>query len=160
MLTSDFTLKKYELLCQSILAAGYSIWTVSRYKENDAQPDHLVIFRHDIDRRPQNALKMALLEHELGIHSTFYIRMVQSVFQPDIVRKIASLGHEIGYHYETLAKARGNQAKAIELFESELSLAAHYRHTITANCGAGMIIKPSAYRVKRFICSNVIIAAI
>ena len=34
---------------------------------------------------------------------------------------IANMGHEIGYHYETLDKAKGNYEKAITIFENELS---------------------------------------
>ena len=29
----------------------------------------LLLFRHDVDRRPENAMKMAVLERELGVTS-------------------------------------------------------------------------------------------
>lgn len=62
----------------------------------------LVILRHDVDARPQNSLKLAYLEHSLGIHGTYYFRM-PNTFHVSIIREIAALGHEIGYHYETMA---------------------------------------------------------
>jgi hypothetical protein len=37
------------------------------------------------------------------------------------------LGHEVGYHYETLAKANGDSERAIGLFERELS---QFRHVV------------------------------
>jgi hypothetical protein len=37
-----------------------------------------------------------------------------------MIRRIASLGHEIGYHYEDLALAKGNHEKALALFERHL----------------------------------------
>lgn len=63
---------------------------------------------------------MAQIEHEYGIRSTYYFRTVKDVFKPMIIKKIASLGHEIGFHYEVLDKAKGDVKKAIEIFEKEL----------------------------------------
>ena len=31
------------------------------------------------------------------------------------------LGHEVGYHYEVLSKAKGDYEKAIQMFEQELN---------------------------------------
>jgi hypothetical protein len=58
------------------------------------------LLRHDVDRLPKNALKVAQLENRLGIQSVYFFRMVSHVFKPEIIKQIASLGHEIGYHYE------------------------------------------------------------
>jgi hypothetical protein len=63
---------------------------------------------------------MAKLESLLGIKSSYYFRCKKGRFEDNIIREIMSLGHEIGYHYETLAKTDGNYARAIEIFESEL----------------------------------------
>ena len=65
-------------------------------------PHAFVILRHDVDARPQNSLRLARLEHTLGIWGTYYFR-IPHTFQPSIIQEIASLGHEIGYHYETMA---------------------------------------------------------
>ena len=37
-----------------------------------------------------------------------------------MIARIADMGHEIGYHYETLTKARGNVQAAIDMFADEL----------------------------------------
>ena len=60
----------------------------------------IVILRHDVDRRPLNALTTAKLENELGIRGTYYFRIVPESFDETIIKQIAELGHEIGYHYE------------------------------------------------------------
>jgi hypothetical protein len=117
----DFTLPKYREMCQSILASGYSVWPIVRYIASQDIPGRVVLLRHDVDRRPGNALRMAQLEHELGIRATYYVRMTRSAFRPAMLRKIAAMGHEVGYHYETLAKARGNIRRAVALFEHELA---------------------------------------
>lgn len=62
----------------------------------------LCILRHDVDRRPNNALAIAKLENELGIKSTYYFRIVPESFNEDIIKKIVDMGHEIGYHYEEI----------------------------------------------------------
>jgi len=64
----------------------------------------LVVLRHDIDGKLGNALRMAELEHELGIQSTYYFGFPYT-FKPEIIGKIQALGHEVGYHYEVLSKA-------------------------------------------------------
>jgi hypothetical protein len=40
---------------------------------------------------------------------------------PQIIKKIAELGHEIGYHYEDLSIFGGNETKAIKHFEEKLT---------------------------------------
>lgn len=65
----------------------------------------LCILRHDVDKLPENSLATAKMENELGIRGTYYFRIVPESFDEQIIREIASLGHEIGYHYEELDTA-------------------------------------------------------
>ena len=116
----DFTLSKYREMCQAILTCGYSAWSIGRYIVARDTPDLVVLLRHDIDRLPGCALRMARLEHELGLQATYYVRVIPSVCRPKVLKEIAAMGHEIGYHYETLVKARGNGQQAVALFEREL----------------------------------------
>jgi len=94
----DFTIEKYRELCLALLDGGYTPLTVYSYLNKELNTGKLVILRHDIDRKPMNALKMAKLEHELGVKSTYYFRHVKDVFKPEIIEKIRDLGHEVGYH--------------------------------------------------------------
>ena len=71
MIMRDFTLKKYNELCLALLDSGYTPLTVYSYLEGQKNKK-LVVLRHDIDRKKMNALRMAELEHELGIQSTYY----------------------------------------------------------------------------------------
>jgi len=117
----DFTLDKYRELCQAVINSGYQVLTVRRYLENPDVSPQLVILRHDVDRSPGNALKMAELERELDISATYYFRKRRHTFKPEIIRSIAQMGHEIGYHYEALVKASGDYGRAIQVFEAELN---------------------------------------
>ena len=76
--------------------------------------------RHDVDARPDHSLHFARLQHELGITGTYYFRAVPGSWDEGIIREIASLGHEIGYHYEDMDFANGDPHKAINLFEHHL----------------------------------------
>lgn len=110
----DFTLKTYQKLLKDLRDKGYHFLPVEQHA---SQPrEKLVILRHDVDRLPQNSLVMAALEHELGIHGTYYFRIVAGSLEGRIIRKIAELGHEIGYHYEDLETAGGQTDKAYDLF--------------------------------------------
>lgn len=115
----DFTLAKYEDMCNEIIQYKCIPITVERYF-SDKNIKKFIILRHDVDRQPENALDMAISENKLGIKSTYYFRTTTEVFKPKIIRKIREMGHEIGYHYEVLDKAGGDFERAIELFEKEL----------------------------------------
>jgi len=131
----DFTYKTYELLLRTILKKGYKIYTVQEYLEN-ASKRRVVILRHDVDRSLNNALDLAKIEYKLGIRSTYYFRT--STFKLSVVKEIAKMGHEIGYHYETLFKAKGNYEKAIIIFENELKYMRKY-FQIKTICAHGNI---------------------
>ncbi|WP_135610678.1 hypothetical protein [Methanococcoides sp. AM1] len=114
----DFTIHKFQLLCEAIVAT-YPTVTMSEYM-NKEHPARFVLMRHDVDRMPGHALETARVEHELGIRATYYFRSIKSVFKPEIMMQIQDMGHEIGYHYETLSEANGDPEKGIELFQSHL----------------------------------------
>ena len=88
--------------------------------------DKTVVMRHDVDEKAYNALKMAQLEHKLGIRSTYFFRIVKQSNVPEVIRGIAALGHEIGYHYEDLATAEGDMEKATASFEKNLAYFREY----------------------------------
>lgn len=117
----DFTLTKYCQLCLAILKAGYTPVTVAQILQTSHLTERLVVLRHDIDRMPASALAMARAEHEMGVCSTYYIRFVRGVYSDKTVRAIAELGHEVGYHYETMAKTGGDVQAAFQLFVRELT---------------------------------------
>lgn len=117
----DFTLAKYQQLCQAIIDADYQVITIRQFLEAENPPTNVAILRHDVDRKPKGALEMARMEAGLGLAATYYFRHTGNVYKPGLIKQVAGLGHEVGYHYETLAKAGGDPAKAFQGFQSELS---------------------------------------
>ncbi len=80
-----------------------------------------ISFRHDVDRKPEKSLKMAQLEHEYGVKATYYFRMKPESYNEKIIREIIALGHEIGYHYESLCDTNGDFALGLEDFKENLA---------------------------------------
>ncbi len=121
----DFTLKSYKTLMVALMEAGYAFQTFGDFMLSPAQ-GMTVVLRHDVDEKAWNALKMAQLENGLGIHATYFFRIVKQSNVPEVIRQIAALGHEIGYHYEDLALAEGDESKAMDSFEKHLSYFREY----------------------------------
>jgi hypothetical protein len=116
----DFTLKAYTSYAEAILRSGLPAVRVDEYLSAPMKPASFCIFRHDVDRKPANALRLARLENRLGIPATYYFRAKRSTFRPAMMEEIAGLGHEVGYHYESLSDCRGDMDAAIEDFRRNL----------------------------------------
>jgi hypothetical protein len=79
-----------------------------------------VILRHDVDKYPAHSLKTALLQADMGIKGTYYFRAVPCSWNENIIREIHELGHEVGYHYESLTVCHGDMEKAYADFKRNL----------------------------------------
>ena len=79
-----------------------------------------MLLRHDVDLHAERSLATARIEAELGIRASYYFRVVPQSNQPAIIKAIADLGHEIGYHYEDMAICGGDVEKAKKHFETQL----------------------------------------
>lgn len=128
---TDFTLYQYRHLLESLLQQDYQFLTFEQYCEQKSSPHRpiasspdspkYILLRHDVDLKAANSLATAQIEHELGIRATYYFRVVPQSNQPDIIRAIAALGHEIGYHYEDMALMQGDTKKAYAHFQQQLN---------------------------------------
>ena len=96
----DFTLEKYSALLDALKTYSFQE----------------LIMRHDVDLKPRNSLRTAKMEAEKGINGIYYFRAVPESWDEGIIKKIASLGHEIGYHYESLTTCKGDVDKAYDDF--------------------------------------------
>jgi hypothetical protein len=107
----DFTITKYRQLLTALLSKGYAFQTFTDFIEKPN--DKVVVMRHDVDRLPGNALKMARLEHGMGVAATYYFRAVPVSWDEGIMREIAGMGHEVGYHYENLESVVSGQRSEV-----------------------------------------------
>lgn len=115
----DFTLTTYKKLLQDLLTNGYSFQTLQDFI---LRPENkVVILRHDVDAHPQNSLRFARIQSSNRIEGTYFFRAVPQSFDEAIIREIASLGHEIGYHYECVTTCNGNLEDAFDDFQKNLT---------------------------------------
>lgn len=115
----DFSHQMYLQLLRQLQKAGYDFQTLAGFI--DAPLPRSVILRHDIDITALPALRLARLEKQHGIQGSYYFRTTRFSFRPKIMREIAALGHEIGYHYEDLTRNDGNMGLAIKDFMRNLA---------------------------------------
>ena len=100
----DFTLRIYDELLEAIIAYSFES----------------LILRHDVDLLPHNSLRMARLEADKGVLGVYYFRAVPESWDESIIKQISTLGHEIGYHYESLTTCNGDVDKAYKDFCTNL----------------------------------------
>ena len=116
----DFTLEAYKEYVEIIIKKYDNILRFDKYFTINEIPKSFVIFRHDVDRSLKRALNMARIENSLGVSSTYYFRMKPHTFIPPIITEISELGHEIGYHYESLSDTNGSLNLALNDFKNNL----------------------------------------
>ena len=121
----DFTLESYRSLILAFQAAGYRFLTFEEMMVKSVEGKK-VVMRHDVDELAWNALKMAQLEHRFGVRATYFFRIVKQSNVPEVIEQIVKLGHEVGYHYEDLATAEGNEERAIVSFRQNLEYFRQY----------------------------------
>lgn len=117
---TDFTLAAYGAYLALIRAKYESILTFADLLSNRELPGSFCAIRHDVDRKPENAIQMARLEHAMGMRATYYFRVKPHTFKPAIIQAISELGHEVGYHYENMSDCDGNVEAALEDFSLKL----------------------------------------
>jgi hypothetical protein len=107
--------------------------------------DPIVIIRHDVDFSVEAAFEMAQLEHQLGVYSTYFIRIDARYYNPfeltnlQKLQQILKLGHDIGLHYSTahaelqdvsLHESVGRQLRALrELLGHNIIAGAPHEHS-------------------------------
>ena len=100
---SDFSYESYKNLLSTGKNCGYSFQTFTPQNINKANS---IFIRHDIDIDLKDALNMAVLEHKMGIKTTYFLMLRSPVYNlfsrenNEYVKQIISLGHQIGLHYD------------------------------------------------------------
>lgn len=128
----DFTLDIYRELLETLQTKGYELVSYSDYCRNIDKSTNrniegkFVILRHDVDAKPENSLRTAQIERSIGAKASYYFRVGRESNNPDVIRAIVQLGHEIGYHYEDMSLCNGNAEKAYSHFTSWLEYFRYY----------------------------------
>jgi hypothetical protein len=116
----DFTIRTYKQLLEALNNSSYAFQPFAEFIENPAEK--AIVLRHDVDAKKLNSLLFAKIQAEAGIKGTYYFRVVSQSYDEAIIREIAAMGHEIGYHYETMDTCRGDIDMAYDKFCRNLEL--------------------------------------
>jgi hypothetical protein len=124
----DFTLRKYTELLQKLTKNHYLFVTFEYYclHKVELESERFIILRHDVDLKAENSLATAKIEQSLGVAASYYFRVVEQSNKPEVIKSIAALGHEIGYHYEDMTICEGDTEKAKAHFEKQLAYFRQY----------------------------------
>ena len=116
----DFTLRTFQFLINSLKKYNYHFLTYEKFV-NWNNLNKVVVMRHDVDHKPENAVKMAQLEKDMGISASYFIGQVNNSYSKNAINCIVKMGHELGYHYNDLAMSNGSFEKAFESFKRNLA---------------------------------------
>ncbi len=101
---TTFTRRRY----RALLARASTLYRFVPMREFTAAAG-TCLWRHDVDFSPQAALRLARIEHSIGVRCT-YLFLLRGTFynlleerNARIVRSIAALGHEVGLHFDPAA---------------------------------------------------------
>ena len=98
---SDFTLGNYRALLK-IAKERYTFRFFTNFDKNEK----FVLWRHDIDFSVENALKLAQIESEEGISTTYCVLLHSKFYNllekdsVEYIREIIGMGHRIGLHFD------------------------------------------------------------
>jgi len=104
----DFTTAKYKQLLSALKGLGVPFAGFSDIA--GGQFETFIVLRHDVDKKPENALKLAKIEAAESVKASYHFRASDNGFQDNYISEIAGLGHEIAYHYEDLSALAGRNA--------------------------------------------------
>ena len=99
MAGASFDLNQYRELIAAAQAGGYS-W--ARFDHAPLPGD--LFLRHDVDLSLEAAFEMGRLEHELGVHATYFLMTGSDFYNLDsqvgryVVRQLRQWGHGVGQH--------------------------------------------------------------
>ena len=93
------------------------VWQVADYLSLGASPPPpFAILRFDVDYREPHAVHLAEIATQHGLRGSFYFRRRGDAFPLAAMRATQALGHEVGYHYETLGACVGEWECARQQF--------------------------------------------
>lgn len=98
-----FTYDGYRHLIKLLKKHRYEF---SSYFSDQKTSTKCVVFRHDIDNDIEKAIRLAEIEHEEKVFSTFFVLLTSDFYNvfssrnATFLRTILSLGHEIGLHFD------------------------------------------------------------
>src|SRR3989344_4449822 len=120
----DFSLRHYEECLRNAQRQGYAFLPLKEYGVED-RFEKKIFMRHDVDFRIDIAKQMFDVEQELGVNSTYFLRLhnynLFSLESYYFIKELMESKSEIGFHY-TEEFARLMSENPQEMFKRELKV--------------------------------------
>lgn len=130
-----FIYSTWEKICQDI-SKNYKTIKLNQILDYDRDEKYIVI-KHDVETNPQKALDLAKIEHRYNIKATYYVQADLVYKHHKTLQQIASLGHEVTYHYDVLDANGGDFEKAIVEFSTNVKKFEDYGFKVQTVCPHG-----------------------
>jgi len=127
----NFTLKHYEEICNLIAKSQYKIC----FFNDCLDYEKLIILRHDIDAGIDQSFKIAKIENEYNLKSTFFLWLrspFYNIFEKkytDIIYNIVKLGHQIDLHFDESVYKIENEKDLNKFVKREIKITEYYFYT-------------------------------
>ncbi len=131
----------YRELLHTFLDAGFVHCSHAQAFDHSSLPEKAAFVRHDVDHDLKTAIKMAHIEHDLGIRSTYFLlhpgdfgqtrnyygaivrgRIVPSAGMQAAARELVALGHEVGLHNDLVQLSMKTGRTIEELLGEQLEI--------------------------------------
>jgi len=96
-----------------------------------------IAIKHDVETNVPKALVLAKIEAKYNITATYYVQADLLDDNYKLLQEIASLGHEVTYHYDVLDANNGDFGKSIEEFKVNLTKFKKYGFEVQTVCPHG-----------------------
>ena len=97
----SMNLNSYKILIEFFKARNY----IFSFFSEPYSLKNIIYLRHDVDILVEDAVKLAELENQIGVKSTYFFLVNTNIYNlssyknRNLLNKIISFGHEIGLHY-------------------------------------------------------------
>ncbi|RLI55679.1 MAG: hypothetical protein DRO87_06050 [Candidatus Thorarchaeota archaeon] len=121
----EYRLSNLRHLFETLQSETFNVASFDDYVRGELDPTRVNVFlRHDVDISLPRARRLASMQKELGVLSTYFFRLHAEKYtfeeaQP-VIRELVEWGFGIGLHYETLSFTKGDKERAIEQFAQDL----------------------------------------
>jgi hypothetical protein len=119
-----FTLNSYRELLTRLLDAGYLFTDILQFAKGTRKTCFL---RHDVDAHLYGIDKIAEIESDLGISSTYYILITSSYNvhlkeNAEQLNRLIALGHKLGLHYDLTVYPVNDEKATLDRLQFEIGV--------------------------------------
>lgn len=114
---TNFSIHEYKSLVSEFLEAGYDFANFGDASDRVKSKSRTVVFRHDIDFDVNCAERIARVEAQLGVSSTYFFLLRTSFYnifgssETEQIKSILALGHHIGLHFDSRSYPDGTSVE-------------------------------------------------